>query len=643
MGPLLPIDCPESHRSRSSRTEIPSKPGTSFHRNRLALLPVLAAGLLAGCISDGPNQTGGGFLSDNGIVLANPLYHVKVKDFPVAKYWTTDAEPSHLNDTILLAGVNGKFTAEPRFEFRIADSSYLDSLTDSPSTLRLSLSTPIWKNVGSFIDNGTQALESLADTTGKVRGHLDFEVLSWDFTNEGLSDDAWNDSVSQRNRRFLIFGDTLARLPDPTVRDTIRLQVAGAYSLRAQLQTDTLPALEALLSKSKGHLHLIQMRLIPLPGSDSADTLPAMLRLGGNWAYDDSHRPALLFGRNQPADSVDGHNRLTPMDAGSGQLAVSYTLRYSGPRTDLVVPLQRGLHVSFDRTRLLDSLDAALSRQGITPPPRPSDTLSLQYFVPFAAITLPIRKPVLEADLPVQVRLFSSVDTLLGDVRDASAREDRIPVGGSVTPWYTTEIGRPESIVNKVSLNYAKADTVKADSLLRRVILSFSKDTIRNDTVFLPVGGTGQINASLTGYGQANQLVIKLQAGADTLAAQSYLSVRSGVDNNAFRDPTTGDPMPLDSLVPRYVQPGSDSIRLRATGGIRALINRTLLGTDARQDFEFRPYFRAYNPKAAPASGDSLAHEVVFPVLSVIPPKIDSATGALSVDLDVYLYPLKAR
>jgi len=635
MGPL-PIDCPESPRAQSQRTEPERTTKQQSWPKYLPVLPVLAAGLLAGCISDGPNQTGGGFLSENGIVFENPLYHVKVKNFPVAKYWTTDAEPSHLNDTILLAGVQGKFTAEPRFAFDIADSSLLDSLSDSTATLRLSLSTPVWLNVGSFIDNGTKALESLADS-GKVRDHLDFAVLAWDFTNEGLADDVWNDSVAQRNRRFLINGDTLARLPAPTTTDTIRLQVAGAYSLRAQLQADTLPALEALLSKSKGHLHLIQMRLIPLPGSEPADTLPAMLRLGGQWAYDDTRRPALLFGRNLPADSLDGHNRLIPMDAGSSQLAVSYTLRYAGPSTDLVVPFQRGLHVSFDRARLLDSLDAALSRQGIKAPPRSTDTLSLQYYVPFASITLPILKPTLEAGLPVQVRLYTGIDTLLGDPQiNAGTRVDNIPVGDSVTPWYTTEIGHPETIVNKVSLSYSKAD-----SLLRRVVLSFSKDTTRNDTVFLPVGGVRQINASLTGYGQSNSLTLQLNAGADTLLAQSYLSLRSGIENNAFRDPTTGDPMILDSLLPHFVMPESDSIPLRATGGIRTLINRTLLGTDARQDFEFRPYFRAYNPKAAPASGDSLAHEVVFPVLSVIQPRIDS--GAISVDLDVYLYPLKAR
>jgi hypothetical protein len=508
----------------------------------------------------------------------------------------------------------------------------LDSLSDAPSSLRLSLSTPEWTNVGTFKENATQALESLVDS---ARDSLSFAVLSWVFSDSGLSSDDWGDSVAQWNRRFLIFGDTLARLPAPTAADTIMLQVRGAYSLRAGLQANPLTALRGILSKGKGHRHLVEMRMLPLAPKDPADTVPAMLRLGGQWSYDISRRPALLFGRAFPADSLDGNNRVEPMDVGNGNLGVSYTLRYAGPRNDLVVPLQRGLHVTLDRARLLDSLEAALSRQGIVPPKRATGSLSLQYYVPFAAITLPIRPPALEAGLPVQVRMFSAVDTLLGDTLGAGTRVDSIPLGHSVTAWYTTEIGHPETIVNDVSLKY---DSIAS---LRRVILAFSKDSVRNDTVFLPPGGHGQITASLTGYGTGNQLFIELQDSATALIARSYLSVRSGLENTAFRDPVSGDPMPLDSLVPRFVQPGSDSIRLRATGGIRSLLNRTGLGTKARQDFEFRPYFRAFNPKAVDASGDTLAREVAFPVLSVIPPRIDSSR--LSVDLDVYLYPLKAR
>jgi hypothetical protein len=93
--------------------------------------------------------------------------------------------------------------------------------------------------------------------------------------------------------------------------------------------------------------------------------------------------------------------------------------------------------------------------------------------------------------------------------------------------------------------------------------------------------------------------------------------------------------------VPRFVQPSDSVLRLRGTAGIRALVNRSELGKTARQEFEFRPVTQAYNPKAVTTGGETVAYPVSFPVLSTLHPRIQS--GVLSVDLDVYLYPLGAR
>jgi hypothetical protein len=380
----------------------------------------------------------------------------------------------------------------------------------------------------------------------------------------------------------------------------------------------------------------VHLRLIP----DSVglpDSVSAMLRLGGQWAYDGTKRPTLLFGPDLRADTIPAKLRVGPLRLSDERLAVAYTLRYGGPAGTLVVPLQRGLHVTLDRDRLLDSLETGLIRQKIVPPPRPTGPLSLAYYVPFAAISLPIAPAKLEGDLPVQVRLRTAIDTLLGEGPGALTREDRVGLDSSITPWYTTEVGHPETIVNKVSLAYA----AKGDSL-RRVILGFSKDSLGNDTVFLPVGGKAQLSFSLSGYGKTNLLNIQVEAGASQLIARSYLSLRSADEANSFRDPATGETVTdLDSLLPRFVHPKDETIRLRATAGIQTLLNRTDLGDDARHDFEFRPYPWAYEDSAVTIRGDVLAHEVVFPVLSTLQPRIES--GVLSVDLDVYLYPLKAR
>jgi hypothetical protein len=600
-----------------------------------AALPTLAAGLLASCISDGPNQTGGQYLAEHGVILQNPMYHVQVKGFPVAGFWTTDAEPGHVNDTVLLAGIKGPFSAEPRFSFFIQDTSLLTTLSHADSSLRLSVSTPTWQNVGVWKDNGTSALAGLYDSNSV--DSIRFRVLAWDLSDSGFtSSDTWNDSTARWNRRFLLLGDTLADLPLPDARDTIWLKVKHALKETSQLQARELPILKALLAGRRGHKHAVHVRMIP-DTLGVPDSLSAMLRLGGQWAYDGAKRPSLLFGPDLRADTIPAKYRLGPLTLADGRSAVAYTLRYAGPAGTMVVPIRRGLHVTLDRVRLLDSIEAGLIRLKKVPPPRPTGSLSLAYYVPFAAISLPIVPAKLEADLPVQVTLRTGIDTLLGAGTGGLTREDRVGVDSSISPWYTTEVGHPETIVNQVSLSYKAF----GDSL-RRVILGFSKDSLGNDTLFLPVGGKTQINLSLSGYGKSNLLNIEVQAEADHLIARSYLSLRSADEANAFRDPATGENVTdLESLLPHFVHPNDKAIRLRATAGIQTLLNQADLGTTTRHDFEFRPYNRAYNDSAITPAGATVAHEVSFPVLSTLQPRIES--GVLSVDLDVYLYPLKAR
>lgn len=595
-----------------------------------AALPSLAAGLLAACISDGPNQTGGEYLGRHGVILQNPMYHVKVKGFPVAGFWTTDAEPDHLDDTVLLAGIQGPFTAEPRFSFLVTDTTLLDS------AVRLSLSTPTWQGVGPWKENGTPALVRMYDSNSV--DSIRFRVLAWDLSDSGITAaKAWDESVSVRTRRFLTKGDTLAALPDADAEDSVWLKVKQAYKEKSQLQARALPGLGKILSGRKGRKHLVHLRLIP----DTAgvpDSLSAMLRLGGQWAFEPTKRPSLLFGTGQAADAIAAKLRVGPIAVGRTGAGVSYTLRYAGgaPGT-MVVPMERGLHVTLDRDRLLDSLEAGIVRLKEVPPPRPTGSFSLAYFVPYATISLPIEPARLDGDLPVKVRLRTGVDTLLSEGPGAITREDSVGLGSSITPWYTTEVGHPETVVNKVSVSYAALGPS-----LRRVILGYSKDTVLNDTAILPIGGKTQLGATLSGYGKNNSLNIQVEADSTRLIVRSYLSVRSAEEINTFRDSTTGKTVSdLDSLLPRFVNPGDKGITLRATAGVQSLLNQAGSGTDARPDFEFRPYFRGYNDSAITTTGSVLAHEVVFPVLSTLQPRIES--GALSVDLDIYLYPLKAR
>ena len=651
MGPLFPIAFPNSLRATAK-----------------ACLFAATAALFGSCISDGPNQTGGAYLADHGILLKDPLYHVTVKGFPVDSFWTTELEPNHYNDSVLLAGRIGDFTAEPRFAFHVSDTAMLDSLVaDSTTGLRLSLGFPLWPT------NGEKQLRKLInDSTVETQGVIAFEARAWDFNDSFVTSSAWGDSIVQWNRQYLIPNDSLSRLSPPTSRDTIVISVKNAYAQPNFLQAVGLPRLKKTLTEAMSRRHYVQMRLIPIhpvvpdttygPEIDTATNLKvqhiafktqvdsgsAMLRLGGQFGDAAAYLhygPLLLFGHPVSADGkilVDGFNsnsknRLQTYLISSGVHAVNYQLSYGGPTTNMLNAKIRGLHITLDRARLLDSLDAALTRQGITPQPRGSDQFALDYYVPLASMSLPIEKPSLEGGFPLQFNLISSVDTLLGDTLGGGIRVDSIPKDGKKVLWYTYEIGHPENTQDEVSISY-----LQENALIRKVILAFSKDSARNDTTFIGLGETKQWTTSLTGYGKSI-LYINLESDSlgGFLKVKSFLNARRSAENNDYRDPQTGEPIDLlAKKVEHFLKPGADAITLRATGGIQALLNRTRFGTNAIHDFQFEPAQHPVNTVAGTAP-DTIAQTVPFPVLSVIPPKITA--GKLTVDLDLYLFPLKAR
>lgn len=640
MGPLPSSAFPNSLRATAKAC---FAPGSAAKRPRSAfkaVLAVSAAAFMAGCISDGPNHTGGAYLANEGILLSNPLYHVKLPAFPADRFWTTELEPGHLGDSILLAGRKGPWYAEPRFAFNLSDTAMLHALDQADSvaadtSLRLSLASPV-------LGNGVPQLKGLVNgAEGAVLDSARFAAQAWVFDDSGIGSDAWKDSVRVWNRRFLLRGDSVVyaggtgtvALPD--VIDTLTLNIKTAYAGNG-LQVRGLPGLRKLLAKRRDNRHIVHMRLalVPGPGTDSASS---MLRLGGDWGTgaNVAQGPLLLFGK--PTEAPTSKNRMPPLDAGNGTRGVNYALRYDGPRNHILNAKIRGLHVTFDRDRFLDSIEAALKRQGITPPPRTRDPLSLAWFVPFAKMSLPIDSAVLEGRFPLPVNLKSMTDTLLGDTLEGGIGEYRLR-DGDVKPdlWTVSELGRPDVIRNKVGLAYKAIDKT-----LNRVILTWSKDSSANDTLYIRDGETRQWNWN--GSSSKRTVNMVLEAKNPFLTVRHWMVVRSGFEYNELRDTATGKPIDeLAKKVPRFIKPGDKAITLRATGGIQALLNRTGLGKSSLQDFQFEPAYRAVNDTAKNAFGNAVGMELSYPVLDVIAPKIDSA-GGLTVDLEFYLYPLRAR
>jgi hypothetical protein len=612
-----------------------SKPNFSqpFYRRAKALvagsLALTLASLTVSCISDGPNKTGGDYLAENGILLQSPLHHVTLKGFPVDSFWTTDEEPSHRGDSLLLAGVTGDFTAEPRFDFQITDTSMLDSLEADSVVLRLSLSTP-------RPGHGFEELRGDTANDGSARDSIGFLVSAWVKTDDGLNGDQWTDTVLARNSRFLVQNDTIASLPAPDTTETIFLMVSRAFA-GTGIQTKALPALEAHLLKNKSDKHLVHLRLTPIPG-DTTDVGPAMLRIAGQYEASGgvNAEPLLLFTKSEKTTELSAKNRLQTLVV-SGRRQVNYTLRYSGPRLGMLTTKLRGLHVILDRKTLIDSIDAELVRQGRPPQAHPaSGEFELSYFVPYAAMTLPLESLSLEGGFPLEMRLVSSMDTLLADTVNGGIGSETVNLGGKKVLWYTYAAGFPETPQDEVSIGYEDAG-IAAHPELRRVIISFSTSKTRDDTLFV---GVGEVKEWRLQYDRNSVIVMNLTAASGSLTVESYVNKGAATENNDLRDRETGKTITsLEKLLPRFLRQSDKAVSLRATKGLQALLNRTGLGRNALQDFKFQPVL-AVDTTVTVKDANVPAY-VPYPVLSVVTPKVNGTD--LRVDLDLYLYPLKAR
>lgn len=601
----------------------------------------LAAAAFVSCISDGANKTGGDYLAENGIVLRDSLLHVTLKGMPVDTFWTMDAfitrlgesDLRNLGDSTLLAGRTGKFTAVPRMTFEVTDTAMFDSLIAGDSTsLRLSLAFPKFAY-------GFGELTAMVEAGG-IRDSMAFEVAAWDSTDAGIANDDWTAKVDEWNRQYIYRNDIVAGLPKPTSLDTIFIKVTTAYEADS-IQAKALPNLFKTMLAAPSDRHLVHLRLTPVP-EGPGDSGAAMLRLGG-WMGDESYNlakgPLLLFGNTATATTGSDKNRLRARPIYSGRVkvrAVDYSLSYGGSRNDMLTDKQRGLHLVLDRAALLDSIDAALRRAGKTPQPRSTGgDFDLSYFVPFAKMTLPVDSVVLEGGFPLEMKMATETDSLLGDTL-GGFMADTLSLGETRPLWFNREAAHPEVIKETVSLGY---EAHNGDG--RRVTLKFSSGgtEYKKDTLYIAPGTTKNWIANFNGL---SFISMTLTADSASLKVRSYLSYNGSTENSDFRDPVTGKSITdIIKLLPHYLKPGDTSITLRATTGFQRLMNQARSGTDRLETFIFQPPAKPAVDTSVTVDGVNSPQSVPYPVLSVIPPKLTN--GRLTVDVELYLFPLKAR
>lgn len=599
-------------------------PLPSFRRSRsIGAMPAFAlaaagALIISSCISDGSNQTGGKYLTQNGIILTNPLYHVKLKDFPVDTSWTTDLEPSHLGDSVMLAGARGNFSADARIAYDFVDTNFVDSLRDSTKALKLGL--------GFF--RFSLGLDSLKTIVRGVDSML-FEVTSW-----SLADTGWasrGDTLSRFNLRFMQRQDTTAILPDSLVRrDTIKVMLDSAYA-RDSLQSFPLPNLRArLIANTKAPKWAVYLQLHALaPG--------ALLRLGGGGTG--LFEPTLIFGKNTltTLTATADHQRLYPAVI-SNVVGVTSRIRYAGPPGLLLAGKNRGMHLVLDRKEFMDSVSHQLHLQGIPFEDNPSGNFDQSFFVPFGSITLPLDSAVAEPGgaFPLEFLMVSDIDSIIpGLPSGAYPRAEARLEGDKVQIFKIADSYDYSVAVDSVSVEYHRDPR---DTSLRMAILRSYRDTTAaasRDTVVLAPGQSRELSKT---YSVTQTFVYYLAARDTALEVAYYVNAHAGLEPNGFRDPTTG--VTMDSLkarLPHSVRPRLDSaLTLRSTRGLQRLLNRTQIGETLFADFFIEPV----NP---PAIDTVINRRPTFPIMAEIAPKAKGPGGKQTVDVDLYLFPVKER
>jgi hypothetical protein len=458
---------------------------------------------------------------------------------------------------------------------------------------------------------------------------MTFRVETWAFGFEH-TDKTRADSLRALNQRFLVRQDTAALFAaGARSEDTLRVAVGTAYEKaggRDSVQVFSLPNLRKKLQEGSeaGRQWMVLLQLTYMP-EDSADTA-AMLRFGGNHGVPFS--PSLLFGNpagtaKHPATATT-KQRVGPLTLAyqnTERRGVASVYRHDGSPTALLTGKTRGLHLRLDRGLLLDSLDQALKRLGTSLARASDGEFDLAYYVPFAQLTLPLAGPsVIEGNFPVDMRLFSDLDSLLPG--ETTSIERLLPKGQAEVLSVLSErnTGRvTDSVI-------ARFEDVEGVPGLDRFIL-WGKDTTRKDTVFLREGESREV--------LRNRLVISLQVQGDNLAYRLHLNSQSQEEEYRFRDAATGDLVSdIAKRIPRFLKPEDTRLTLRATRGFQRMLNRARLGQEIQGDFFIQP---TRNAAADPAANLL----VPYTVFGEIEPAIES--GRLGVDIVIYLYPLKAR
>lgn len=611
---------------------------------RALLLSACAAGLagLFSACGQAPGETGLGYLETHGIRVSAPLYKLALEDLPLDSAFAVETPANHFGESLLVVGRDDRFEARARLGFQITTKAQRDSLVHG---LHLRLGALPMSEVFA----GSEWLRQ--SSRGRDTLRLLVESFSWPEGGSG----SYQDTLNLFHRRALTEPVPFSTLPAEFRRlDTIRIHPALAYpdsgaADSAYLsQAGALPQLWHRLRNEHGgdstRRWVVFLELSPLTPADSG-LFPFIAQAAGNNATVRRYNSGLWLGR-YVADSVTRVGALvTPYRNGLMQVpAANYEARHAGPSTrSLLFGVARGVHLRVHRDTLLERIRTALNAKeaglgdrllGSGPA---GERFDRRFFVPYARLRLPVDTALTRVHGPfaLDMTLSSDVDSL--DADTAAFRDDiAVAVGAGIgLPVRGEGAGSvPDTLV--VSYRAHPADTT-----LRQILYHWASRPSAADTVTVaPNGLRRELSARRqTGWPRATTLGVRPEPSE--LHVEVYFSVASVTEPNAVYDSTGKQITSNSGQSSRYWVPGADSLAVRATNGIRNVLNRVHVpGVGSVPDMLLQGASRAAFDTAT--ISNSSYRRVAYPVFGEIDFK-RGGDGKLRVGLDLYLYPLEAR
>ncbi len=323
---------------------------------------VLGALQFSACISDGPNHTGQDLLASQGIVLGEPLYPVQLNDFPLdSLVIDTPAPVTEVNRSDFVVGAWESEAAQARLSFRLEEPGRFSDLPENGVKLSLTYRK---------YDRGIAYLDSAKNRTEAVR----LRAVVYRKPIEKEESGKLKDNSAEWRKFIHAWED----LNDVSVtEDTLVLKSSSSYDADS-MQVLPLPRLrDALRGETTAMQIHIHLEAIAFEGDETPPNYLA--RLTAIFAGRNSE-PHLLLGNATRVSSAPEKWQVRPLASGSGLRAVGFRVSSVEDNAMHRWPRQHIVHF-VNRDTLLARISAALPAQFS---PKPSNSLNLQYFIPYA-------------------------------------------------------------------------------------------------------------------------------------------------------------------------------------------------------------------------------------------------------------------